>query len=259
MVLNTVSRLREYSFATQNIDRDPASVHQIEAKLMAILLHELRNPLATIALSAEQLEEEETIAQKQKHLERIQAKVKQITHLLENITLLLYSDSEKFISNLEYVDLVRLCTDLIEEVKFSTDIHRFAISYRNQDQNYKGCNWAHAWIDQSLFTRSLINLLSNAIKYSPDGGEITLAFVRQADHFTFKIRDPGLGIAPEDLPFVFDWFYRGSHPTPISGSGLGLAIARQCIELHQGTISIQSQIRGGTEITIHIPVRMSGG
>ena len=100
------------------------------------------------------------------------------------------------------------------------------------------------------------NLLENSSKYSAAGGQITLSLAREGGQAVLCIRDNGIGIASEDLPHIFDSYYRASHPPEYaaSGFGLGLTLARRLVELHGGMIEAKSNGKGcGSEFTITLP------
>ena len=99
------------------------------------------------------------------------------------------------------------------------------------------------------------NLVANATRYTPEGGQITLGAIREGDSILVAIQDSGEGIPEEDLPFVFDRFWKGdkSRSRSSGGSGLGLAIARQLVTAHGGAISVESQEGEGTTFTVRLP------
>src|SRR5438105_10261409 len=96
--------------------------------------------------------------------------------------------------------------------------------------------------------RAVANLLDNAAKWSPPGGEVEVA-VREGE---VTVRDHGPGIAEEDLPHVFDRFYRARSARGLPGSGLGLAIVRQVAQAHGGTVGAERAEGGGTIVTMHV-------
>jgi len=101
-----------------------------------------------------------------------------------------------------------------------------------------------------------LNLLDNAIRYTPSGGTISLSLFREDQLAGVAISDSGIGIPPEDLPHVFDRFYRvdKARSRAESGSGLGLAIARHITEIHGGKIEVQSQVGSGSTFRILLPL-----
>jgi signal transduction histidine kinase len=104
------------------------------------------------------------------------------------------------------------------------------------------------------------NLIDNAIRHTRPGGNIELAAQADASGVTFRVSDDGEGIAPEDLPHVFDRFYRADPARRRSdtGSGLGLSISRRLVEMHRGTITVKSAPGQGTAFIIMLPHRAPG-
>jgi signal transduction histidine kinase len=114
------------------------------------------------------------------------------------------------------------------------------------------------WWDEARLARMLTNLLDNALKYSPSGARVEVSVARVegggGDFAELSVRDRGRGIPPEDLPRVFERFYRGSNlAAETSGSGLGLAVAHQIVEQHGGAIEIESEPGMGTLVRVRIP------
>jgi signal transduction histidine kinase len=98
--------------------------------------------------------------------------------------------------------------------------------------------------------------VANALRHTPAGGRIELSAGRVEDGVRLSIQDNGAGIPAEDLPYVFDRFWRGDRArgrSPGAGSGLGLAIARQLVQAHGGRISVESQVGEGTRFAIDLP------
>lgn len=104
--------------------------------------------------------------------------------------------------------------------------------------------------------RVVFNLLSNALKFTPDGGAVTVTLSRQDDAVVLAVRDTGIGVPVDDLPLVFDRFYRSPLATAraIQGTGLGLSVVRSTVELHGGTVAIASQVGEGTTVTVRLPL-----
>ncbi|MDQ2714228.1 MAG: HAMP domain-containing histidine kinase [Chloroflexota bacterium] len=102
-------------------------------------------------------------------------------------------------------------------------------------------------VDRRLLTRALENLLDNAIRYTPQGGSIAITWIRKPERFEFTIADTGSGIAPQDLPYVFQPLHRGetSRNRQTGGAGLGLTIARQIFQAHGGDLTVTNKHSGG--------------
>jgi len=109
--------------------------------------------------------------------------------------------------------------------------------------------------DKELLKVALNNILGNAVKYTPEGGTITFGISEQDNMVVFDITDTGYGIDEEDVPHVFEKFYRSddSQITTQSGSGLGLATAYEIAQLHDGVATVSSELGKGSQFTIRIP------
>jgi signal transduction histidine kinase len=107
--------------------------------------------------------------------------------------------------------------------------------------------------DEGSLTEAFVNLVGNAIKYSQLGAKVFVKASTEADRVMITVADNGVGIAPEDLPFVFDGFYRGKAASTETGVGLGLTLTRRIIQAHNGTISVESQLGKGTTFVISLP------
>jgi two-component system phosphate regulon sensor histidine kinase PhoR len=115
---------------------------------------------------------------------------------------------------------------------------------------------AHARSMEEVFT----NLISNAINYSPDGGTVTVSAIPQGEYLEVRVSDTGVGIEPEEIPKIFDKFYRVKHPQTrqVIGTGLGLAIVKGIIEAHRGSVEVESEPGIGTTFRVLLPA-VSGG
>ena len=111
--------------------------------------------------------------------------------------------------------------------------------------------------DERLLSHVFSNLLSNAVKYSPAGTPVSFTVEKSNAEAVFQIRDQGIGIPEQDQERLFNAFHRGRNAQHIAGSGLGLTIVKRCLELHGGTISIESKVGQGTTVTVRLPLEFS--
>nr|WP_238993846.1 sensor histidine kinase [Calothrix sp. PCC 6303] len=102
-----------------------------------------------------------------------------------------------------------------------------------------------------------MNLLSNAVKYSPPDSTVTFRLASDEKQATFEIQDQGIGIPSDDLPRLFESFHRATNVGNIQGTGLGLAIVKNCVDIHQGTITIKSQLGTGTTFIVTLPLEIN--
>jgi signal transduction histidine kinase len=109
--------------------------------------------------------------------------------------------------------------------------------------------------DERRLLQILLNLLSNAVKFTPEGGHITVTAECGDDGVIVRVADTGIGIAPEDIPRALEAFGQidSSRSRRFPGSGLGLPLSRKLMELHGGTLSVESKVGVGTTITLHLP------
>ena len=109
--------------------------------------------------------------------------------------------------------------------------------------------------DGHLLTRLFFNLIHNAYRYSDPGGQVTVELTQTSNSANIKIKNTGMGISEDDLPLIFERFYRAdkSRTRETGGTGIGLALVRQVTDLHQGTITVQSKVGHETEFKVQLP------
>jgi signal transduction histidine kinase len=112
-------------------------------------------------------------------------------------------------------------------------------------------------IDERWFRHIFGNLLSNAIKYSPEGGLVRFEATVRTQEVEFQVVDSGIGLPQQDIPRLFETFFRASNSGKISGTGLGLSIVQRAVELHGGRISVASELGQGTTFTVVLPLRQT--
>jgi len=222
---------------------------ELKSRFVTMASHEFRTPLTTILSSTELLEHyghkwgEE---KKAVHLHRIQAAVRHMTGLLNDVLLIGKAEAGKLEYNPVPLDLRQFCREMVEEMQISNNSH--AITWVSQGQ----C--ADAVMDEKLLRHILSNLLSNAIKYSPQSGTVYFDLSCHQGEAMFQIRDEGIGIPAADQAKLFDSFHRASNVGTISGTGLGLAIVKKSVDLHGGTITVKSEVGVGTTFTVSLPL-----
>ncbi|WP_052672422.1 PAS domain S-box protein [Aliterella atlantica] len=225
---------------------------ELKSRFVTMASHEFRTPLATILSSTELLEyysHKWSEEKKATHLQRIQSSVKHMTHLLDDVLLIGKAEAGKLDFKPMLLNVEEFCRDLVEEVQLTTSSH--TINFQLSAQCTNVC------MDEKLLRHILSNLLTNAIKYSPQGGDICFDFDCNYTNAIFRIQDDGIGIPTTDLDNLFNSFHRASNVGTISGTGLGLAIVKKSVDLHGGTIAVQSELGFGTAFTVSIPISSS--
>jgi signal transduction histidine kinase len=222
---------------------------ELKLRFFSMVSHEFRTPLSVILASSQLLQEilEEIVDEtKLKNLHRIQSSAKLMHQLLMDILTLSRAEAGRLECNPVLVDVESFCLNLLEDIQ-SGCASSHAIKFVSQGY----C--ARIWFDEKLMYCALSNLLFNAIKYSPAATDIIFTLIGEAHETIFQITDQGIGIAIEDQAHIFTPFYRGQNVADIVGSGLGLAVVQKCLELHNGSISVQSEVGKGTKFTVRIP------
>lgn len=225
-------------------------LHEMKARLISIVSQEIRTPLANIFASAELLTnytQHWDQKRKTKQLQNLQASVKYINQLFNDLLLVSEAETGKLQVNPSILDVEKLCQKVIAQMPFSGE--------KIPEINfYVQCEQTNVCLDRRLLRYILTNLLSNAIKYSPDTSEIQFELITENKELTFRIKDSGIGIPVEDKAHIFEWFYRGSNIGNLEGIGLGLSVVKQCVGLHKGSIVIESEVGVGTTVTVTLPM-----
>ncbi len=225
-------------------------LNTLKSRFISIASHELRSPLALIGITTNMLKRYgHRISEEKKleHLKTIENEVKRMTNTLNDVLILSKMEAGSFQFNPEFVDLKSFCQRIVEKFKLmSEETHPITVSTTGEH--------FQARVDSNLLEPILSNLLSNAIKYSPTGNPITFELIQDNKEVIFRVKDQGIGISDEDQHHLFDAFHRGENVGEIQGAGLGLSIAKQFVELHGGTISVESKVNKGTTFTAVIPL-----
>ncbi|NTU42847.1 MAG: PAS domain S-box protein [Nitrospirales bacterium] len=134
----------------------------------------------------------------------------------------------------------------VEAAEVEAEEKNLSIVFERSEIRLSACE-----ADSMLIGRVIANLLDNAIKYTEPGGAITVGFFDEGSEVRIEVRDTGIGISPEHLPYIFDAFYRGTRDT--KGSGLGLSIAKTIVEAHGGRIWVESSPGKGSSFSFTLP------
>lgn len=223
---------------------------ELKSRVITTISHEFRTPLTTIQSSTELLKgyTRNTLDEKKlKHFQRIEYCVDHMTKLLNDVVLLGEAEAGQLKFNPTQLDLEAVTQEIVNEWQLSLD-SKYTFDFSIQGDRIQ------AILDEKLLRQILTNLLSNAVKFSPQGGLIDCNLVYQHNQAIFRIRDEGIGIPPEDRERLFESFYRGSNVGTIQGTGLGLALAKKCVDLHQGQITLNSEVGVGTTFTVILPL-----
>ncbi len=218
---------------------------------LADVSHELRTPIAALRMYNELLQNGavEEVATRAEFLETSRVQIERLDWLASNLLELSKLDSGLIALDVRPDDLRTVIQSAIEQARPGADRKGITLV---ADVPLTPFRFPH---DPPRLGQVVGNLVGNAIKFTPTGGRVTVTLSATQDGARIRVQDTGIGIAPEELPHVFERFYRGSRANDVraSGSGLGLAIARSIVEMHGGRISIASRPGQGTQVDVFLP------
>ena len=217
-------------------------------QMTADIAHELRNPLSIIRGNIEAMLDGVYPVDAQ-HLGPVYEETLQLQHLVEDLRLLSLAEAGQLTLTRADVDVTALLSGVADGVRAVVEDKGISLHLEVPKAQLVVDG------DAARLRQVLSNVVSNAIRYTPPQGTITLHTHQDAGHVWITVSDTGPGISPQDLPRIFDRFYRGdaARDRASGGSGLGLAIAKALVQAHEGTIEVNSKPGQGTCFTIELP------
>jgi two-component system sensor histidine kinase/response regulator len=232
-------------------------------EFLGSMSHELRTPLTcVIGLSSTLLQWSSSEARRtlspekqQQYLHLIQQSGKQLLTLINNILEFSDVESGKHLLDIKQISLTKVAQQslqIIQETAIAKNINLSLELKIEPEQDY-------FCADEVRLKEILFNLLNNGIKFTPEHGQVTLRIWREKREVIFQVEDTGIGIAPEEIPLLFEKFKQLEdflHRTQ-GGTGLGLALTKKLVELHGGSIEVESALAQGTIFTVYLPEKIS--
>ena len=229
-------------------------VAEMKSNFFSNISHEFRTPLTLISGPIEMLKEKISHDQTKKQLDVMEKNADRLLSLINQLLDLSRLESGKLDLSTEPTDMVTLVRGVTMTFQSLAEMEDISLAVKTDFSSFK------MDADREKVETILINLVNNAFDYTPEGGSITVSLeINQKGEgkpqCRISVKDTGEGIAKEDLPKVFDRFYRGSteRKTAETGSGIGLALTKELVELHGSKIEVFSEVKGGTEFTVTIP------
>lgn len=223
---------------------------ELKSRFVSMVSHEFRTPLGIIMSAIElmrhyddRLPEE----QRQELRQDIFNATRLMAGLMEQVLVLGRVEAGKFGCKAVPCDLETLAGKITDESLSATN-HKCPVIWRTEG----GLSGALA--DEALLRHILGNLLTNAVKYSPEGGEVVFSARREGRDAVFQVADRGIGIPEAERDTLFEAFHRCSNVGEIPGTGLGLVIVKRCVDLHGGSLEIDSEVGKGSTFTVRLPL-----
>lgn len=227
---------------------DLAHASTLRRQMTADIAHDLRTPLSVILGYTEALREGK-LPYEQEIFDTLHTEAQHLQHLVDDLRTLSLADAGELPLTRQPIAAQLLLERVATAHKAYAQAHTIAVEVQ------AALDLPEVDVDPERMAQVLGNLLSNALRYTPPGGTITLAADAHADLVRLRVRDTGTGIAPDDLPHIFERFYRAdsARQQADGSSGLGLAIVKSIVEVHGGTIAVESVCDEGTTFTISLP------
>jgi signal transduction histidine kinase len=243
--IRTGDEVGELGRAFNGMANDLQAAEMQRQQMTADIAHELRNPLSVIRGNLEAMLDG-IYAPDAEHLGPIHEETLLLQRLVEDLRLLSLADAGQLQLIQTEVDVCDLLVAVAESARAVADEEGVSLRVDVPAEPIV------VLADADRLRQIVSNLVGNALRYTPAGGSTSLLARRSGDRVLIAVSDSGQGIAVEDLPHVFDRFYRAdaARSRASGGSGLGLAIARALVEAHGGTISVESELGRGTTFTV---------
>jgi signal transduction histidine kinase len=209
--------------------------------------HEIRTPLAILQSQIEALQDGVTEVSPTE-LESLHEETLRLRRLVGDLETLASADAAGFALAMEPVELEAVAREVTREFAGPFEAGGVTITSDLQHVIVDG--------DPIRLRQIAANLLSNALKFTPEGGKVRIELEREGDRAVLRVSDTGVGIPPDELPHVFDRFFRGRH-VRAGGSGIGLTVVRELVSAHGGEVDVSSEPGSGTTFTVRIPVASS--
>ena len=236
--------------------RDITEQHLMEQsrrEFVSNVSHELRTPITTVKTYTETIMESGDLPPETMNsfLSVISSEADRMARLVTDLLTLSRLDYDKSDMPKEPFDLTLLLTDITNKLSFEAEgkNHAMSLSFAGKIKPFYG--------NKDRIEQVITNIITNAIKYTPEGGTIKVSAGCVYDKIYVKVKDNGIGIPKDDVPHIFDRFYRvdKARSRQSGGTGLGLAIAKELVATHDGTISIKSDEGKGTEVIMQFPCK----
>jgi len=213
--------------------------------LVADISHEIRSPLNVLQNNLEAMVDG-VLPVTSERLNSLNEEVVRFSRLLNNLDVLKEFESESIKLNFETITLNDLINEICEDFNIAAKNKEIKLNYNVE--MYKDYSIIG---DKDKIKQVFINLISNAIKFTDIGGNVSINLISDVDNIIVKVKDDGIGISKEDIPFVFERLYRGDKSrNQVEGNGIGLTIVKNILQLHYASIDVESEEGKGTTFKV---------
>jgi PAS domain S-box-containing protein len=217
-------------------------------EVLAVVSHDLRNPVGTIAAAAE-LVADVPLSQERRneHLHTIRRAAGRVNRLIQSLLDVAKIEAGKITLELSFEEINELVNDAVTQAGWLAEQEGVQLLFEEEEMS------SRVHVDRNKMLQVLSNLIENALKYTPEGGRVTVSAKREGDNVLIVVADTGVGIEPQVLNNLFDRFWQG-HRKDGKGSGLGLTIVKGILQAHGTTANVRTEVGEGSSFEFTLPV-----
>jgi two-component system phosphate regulon sensor histidine kinase PhoR len=232
----------------QDVTKEEA-FEKMKSDFVANVSHELRSPLTSIKGFTETLKYVDDRQTRDKFLDIIYIESERLTRLINDILALSELENREYGINFEKINIIAALDEVWHIMELNAKGKNIELSIHTDGENLV------IYGDRDKFKQMMINLVDNAIKYTNPNGKVDVRALREGERITIEVEDDGIGIPDENIPRLFERFYRvdKARSRKMGGTGLGLAIVKHIVMIFNGEIHVKSKLGIGTTFTITLP------
>ncbi len=223
---------------------DIKRLENMRSQFVANVSHELKTPLTSIKGFSETLKYVDDNETRKKFLDIINKEADRLSRLIHNILILSNIENMK-VTKVETFNPLEVLQDVIDVISTESTVKGIEITLIDNYNGYLSGN-------RDKFYQLSMNLVDNAVKYSNENGKVKVELFEKNNYFTMEVEDNGMGIPKDDLPRIFERFYRVDKSRSTKGTGLGLAIVKHIVKLFNGEVDVYSKLGEGTKFIVKI-------
>ncbi len=225
-------------------------VDELKSRFFANISHEFRTPLTLIMGPVKRMREASGDPQTQDELGLVHRNATRLLQLVNQLLDLSRLESGSMKLQTAPEDIVPLLKGLLQSFCSYAERKKISVTFTSAAENIV------VYLDRDKVQKIITNILSNAFKFTPEGGRVELSVGQDAAYVSVRVSDTGIGIPAGHIPRIFDRFYQvdGSHTREQEGTGIGLSLTRELVELHKGTIAVESEEGRGSAFIVRLPL-----
>lgn len=245
-------RVVERTQELEKLNEELKNLNKMKSDFISAVSHELRTPLTSIKGYASILmtgKLGDVLPAQKERLEKIDKHSNSLVHLINNLLDIARIESGKVQMDMKDISIKEILDSIVDIITPQTKEKNISLKINSNIKFDK------IKADQMQLERALLNLVSNAVKFTPERGKVLIDIQEKDDDIQFSIEDTGIGIPPQDIPKVFQEFFRADNALDqkIKGSGLGLSLVKKIVEAHKGKIWFNTELGKGTRFTFTLP------